>query len=158
MIKPAITTMILVLLFSPKNEYLKSNNDFQINRQKIIQKPEINDEGKELFIKYCLSCHQADGSGVPGMYPPLQKSDWVNRDKTRLIKILLNGLQGEIEVNGEIYSQFMPKQNNLTDHEIANLLTFVRQNFGNSSSEINEKEVSDTREKNPKSELKKLKY
>ncbi len=54
------------------------------------------DPGQEIYLKYCMACHQAAGSGVSGMYPTLQKTDWVTGDKTRLISLLLNGQQGEI--------------------------------------------------------------
>jgi mono/diheme cytochrome c family protein len=104
--------------------------------------------GKELFMKYCLSCHQTDGSGVPNTYPPLRKSNWVNGDKFRLIKILLNGLQGEIEVNDDFYDQVMPKQITLSDEQIAIVLTYIRQNFGNDTTTVSTAEVAEVRGKN----------
>ena len=88
----------------------------------------------------------ADGSGVPGMHPPLTNSDWVNGDKERLIKVILNGMQGKIEVDGETYNSVMPPQANLTDQQIADVLTFVRSNFGNNASEITNEEVSEVRQ------------
>ena len=97
--------------------------------------------GKDIYLKYCLSCHQKDGGGVPNTFPSLQKSDWVNGDKTRLIKVILNGLEGDIDVDGETYSGIMPKQDHLTDKQIALVLTYLRQNFGNKASAVNPKEV-----------------
>lgn len=90
----------------------------------------VTDEGKKYYNLYCLSCHQTDGSGVPGMYPPLN-SDWARGDKKRLINVLLKGLSGEIEVNGETYDQAMPKVDYLTNAQIAHILTYVRRNFNN---------------------------
>jgi mono/diheme cytochrome c family protein len=99
------------------------------------------DEGKTLYITYCMACHQKDASGVPGMFPPLQKSDWVGGDKKKLISILLHGLEGEITVNDETYSQTMPKQDYLSDKQIAQVLTYVRQNFGNQGDSVKERDV-----------------
>jgi len=104
--------------------------------------------GESLYIKHCLQCHQKDGSGVPNMFPPVMKSDWVKGDKTRLINVLLKGLDGDIEVSGEQYSQVMPKQDYLTDTEIAQVLTYIRQNFGNDAGAINPDEVATVRGKN----------
>jgi mono/diheme cytochrome c family protein len=104
-------------------------------------------EGESLYIKYCLACHQKDGSGVPNMFPPLQKSDWVNGDKSKLINVLLKGSKGEIDVNGEQYNQVMPKQDYLTDVQIARILTYIRQNFGNSADAVTPGEVTNLREK-----------
>ena len=101
--------------------------------------------GENLYVKYCLQCHQKDGSGVPNMFPPIMKSDWVTGDKNKLIKVLLNGLDGDIEVNGDPYSQTMPKQNYLTDIEIAQILTYIRQNFGNNASAIQPADVNKLR-------------
>jgi mono/diheme cytochrome c family protein len=103
--------------------------------------------GENLYIKYCLQCHQKDGSGVPNMFPPVMKSDWVTGDKTRLINVLLKGLNGDIEVNGEPYSQVMPKQDYLTNTEIAQILTYIRQNFGNDAGPVNPGEVATVRGK-----------
>ena len=97
--------------------------------------------GKDIYLKYCLSCHQKDGGGVPNTFPSLQKSDWVNGDKTRLIKVILNGLEGDIDVDGQTYSGIMPKQDHLSDKQIALVLTFLRQNFGNNASVVTPNEV-----------------
>ena len=67
------------------------------------------------------------------MYPPLNGNDWVNGDKKRLIELILNGQNRDIEINGEIYNEEMPKANYLTNKEIADVLTYIRRNFGNKS-------------------------
>ena len=114
--------------------------------EKIPQEP-TDKVGESLYIKYCLSCHQKDGSGVPNMFPPIQKSDWVNGDKSKLINVLLKGLKGDIDVNGEQYSQVMPKQDYLTDVQISQILTYIRQNFGNNADAVTPGEVTNLREK-----------
>src|SRR5215210_6545612 len=65
------------------------------------------ERGKKIYETYCLACHQADGSGVPGLNPPLIKTKWVLGDKKQMITILLKGMEEEIEVNGESYSNVM---------------------------------------------------
>lgn len=105
------------------------------------------DPGQEIYTKYCMACHQASGSGVPGMYPTLQETDWVHGDKSRLIGLLLNGQQGEIKVNGQIFRGVMPPHQYLTDEQIADVLTFVRSNFGNNASAVLPEEVAGLRQK-----------
>jgi mono/diheme cytochrome c family protein len=87
--------------------------------------------GKAVYDKYCLTCHQADGSGVPNMHPPLTPGSWVGNDPNELIAIMMKGLSGKIEVDGQIYKNFMPSHAQLTDQEIADVLTYIRQSFGN---------------------------
>ncbi|MGN6648388.1 MAG: c-type cytochrome [Cytophaga sp.] len=87
--------------------------------------------GKVIYDTYCLTCHQADGYGVPGLNPPLVKTEWVLGDKTRLINVLLKGLNTPLTINGQTYRNPMPSHAFLTDQEIAHVLTYVRSNFGN---------------------------
>jgi mono/diheme cytochrome c family protein len=102
----------------------------------------INENGKLVYTKFCLACHQTNGSGVPGMYPPLTKTDWVEGDKTRLINIMIQGLEGEIEVNGQLYKTAMPSHHYLSDEQIADVLTYIRSNFGNAADAVTVREVS----------------
>lgn len=101
--------------------------------------------GEKVYNTYCFACHMADGNGVPNMNPPLGETKWVNGDKTELIKIVLNGLTGPIEVKGETYNNVMAPHNFLSDEDIAAVLTFVRNSFGNTSGPITEDEVADVR-------------
>lgn len=99
------------------------------------------DRGKVVFNTYCLTCHQADGKGVPNMYPPLVNSEYVSGDKKRLIGIVLNGLQGEIEVDGEVYNNVMASHDFLKDEQVADVLTYIRNSFGNKLPMITPAEV-----------------
>ena len=101
--------------------------------------------GKKVYMKHCFACHQMDGSGTPGLYPPLQKTDWVSGDKTRLIKLTLDGIQGSITVNDEEYNKAMPAHKFLTDQQAADVLTYIRQNFGNKANAITPAEVAKVR-------------
>lgn len=104
-------------------------------------------DGKTVYLQNCLTCHQADGGGVPNMNPPLIKTDYVLGDKNRLIKIVLNGFNDRVEIEGEMYNNIMPALNHLTDKQIADVLTYVRNNFGNKASAITPAEVKKARGK-----------
>ncbi len=105
-----------------------------------------NNAGALVYKKFCASCHQSDGNGVPGMYPPIGETKMVNGNKDELIKIILNGMSGEIEVKGEIYNNVMPAHNHLSDKQIADLLTYIRSDFGNNSAPITAEEVKKVRQ------------
>ncbi len=106
--------------------------------------------GEIVYRQYCFSCHQLLGEGVKGMYPPLSETDWVNGDKKTLIELILNGQQGEQIIKGEKYTEEMPKADYLTNKEIADVLTYIRSRFGNSSGPITSKEVGAIRATNKK--------
>jgi len=103
--------------------------------------------GKALYTQHCMACHQEDGNGVPNLNPPIRKTEYVNGDKTRLINILLKGLNEPIEIDGEEYSNPMPAFNYLSNQQIADILTFIRNNFDNKSSAISVLEVAKVRSK-----------
>lgn len=113
------------------------------------------DAGKEVYMKaaagggMCFTCHQPNGEGLAGQFPPLAGSDWVLGDKERLIKISMYGLMGEIEVNGVKYNNVMAPPGippgSLTDDQIANVLTYIRNDWGNSASAVSAKEVATVR-------------
>lgn len=101
--------------------------------------------GKLLYKKYCLVCHQSDGGGVMGLNPPLIKTDYVLGDQKRLINIILKGLNQDIEIDGETYANPMPALAHLSDQEVADVLSFVRNNFGNKASVITPAQVKSVR-------------
>jgi len=91
--------------------------------------------GKQVYSQTCFACHQGEGQGIPNAFPPLANSDYLNEDVERAIDIVLHGLTGEIVVNGETYNSVMTAQS-LTDEEIANVLTYVYNNWGNNKTEV----------------------
>ncbi len=102
--------------------------------------------GRALFERHCAACHLSDGAGMMGEAPPLEGSSWVAGPEKRLIKIVLHGLRGAIEVRGKTYNQDMPGFGPiLRDEEIASLLSFVRQRFGGASGAILAATVSGVR-------------
>lgn len=87
-------------------------------------------KGKAVYSKTCVACHQATGAGVPGAFPPLAKSDYLNADVNRAIKQVIKGSNGPITVNGKKYNTPMPPQA-LSDQQIADVLTYVYSSWGN---------------------------
>lgn len=104
--------------------------------------------GKRLFTSICAACHQPTGQGLPNVFPPLAGSDFLNADKNRAIKIVINGRQGEVVVNGLKFNNSMP-QFPLGDDDVANVLTFVYNSFGNSGLEVTPEEVKTLRAQPP---------
>ena len=103
--------------------------------------PETFLTGQKTYNVYCSPCHQQDGKGASGRFPPLHNTDWVTGDKERLIHIILNGSEEPMTVNGEEYNGLMPQHRFLSDKEIAEVLTYIRTHFGNSASAITSEEV-----------------
>jgi nitrite reductase (NO-forming) len=93
------------------------------------------ESGKQIYMKTCFACHQATGEGIANAFPPLAKSDYLNADVKRAIGIVLNGKTGEITVNGKIYNSIMTRQT-LSDDEIADVLTYVYNSWGNNKTNV----------------------
>ena len=103
--------------------------------------------GEKIYKTYCVACHLIDGKGDGSRFPPLDSSEYVMGDKNRLINILLNGMQQQITVKGKQYNNIMPSHRFLSDKDLALVLVYVRQNFGNTASEITAEDVTDLRNK-----------
>jgi nitrite reductase (NO-forming) len=102
--------------------------------------------GGVLFNGTCSVCHQNNGKGLPGVFPPLAGSDFLMADKERVIGVVINGLSGPITVNKEDYNSVMPPMSNLNDDEIANILTYVYNSWGNKGEAVSPAEVTKVRE------------
>jgi len=99
--------------------------------------------GKKVFTTICATCHQATGQGIPGVYPPLAGSEWAQGDEERIIRIVLHGLNGPITVEGKEFSNAMAALGGvLKDDQIANVLTYVRQEWGNKAPEVKAETVA----------------
>ncbi|MGN6264776.1 MAG: c-type cytochrome [Ginsengibacter sp.] len=101
--------------------------------------------GKALYATYCLTCHQGDGGGVPNLNPPLIQTSFVTGKKDPLIKIILKGLNTHMDIDGESYSNNMPPFEWLKDQQIADILSYIRNNFGNKKSIVVKTEVQKVR-------------
>ena len=102
--------------------------------------------GKELFAGTCSVCHQPNGAGLPGVFPPLAKSDYLAADPKRAIGVLLHGLTGKVTVNGTEYNSLMPPMNQLNDDEVANILTYLLNSFGNPGGRVLTEDVKKVRQ------------
>lgn len=105
--------------------------------------------GAKTYQTYCAVCHQRDGKGDGARFPPVAQTNWVSGNKARLISIVLFGLSGEIQVEGVGYNDVMPAHGFLTDEQVADLLTYLRQNFGNFGNGVTKEEVAEGRAKGP---------
>lgn len=106
--------------------------------------------GQKVYLQYCLSCHMMDGGGVPNMNPPLIGTTYVKGDKIKLIKVLLNGFAQSVDIDGQSYSNIMPAQVALKDQDIADVLTYVRNSFGNKFSAVKLADVKIAKAQNKK--------
>ena len=148
------------LIFVCSIQLAHSTNQFQLHPPTDVV--ELTDEEKEalrierklesgekIFALRCASCHQGNGLGIPGQYPPLDGSKWATSDPALISYIILNGLKGEIVVKGEVYGTSAAVNMAavpISDREIANVTTYVRQAWGNNSTEISTDEVAQFRQ------------
>ncbi|WP_438695862.1 copper-containing nitrite reductase [Winogradskyella ouciana] len=102
--------------------------------------------GKQTYMQTCFACHQAEGQGIPNAFPPLANSDYLNADVERAIDVVVNGLSGEITVNGEKYNSVMTKQL-LSSEDVANVLTYVYNSWGNSGKVVTKEMVEKVKNK-----------
>ena len=120
---------------------------FGFSQMKAPQPATTLDDGEAIYMTRCMSCHQTDGAGIAGVFPPLNETDWVVGDKGRLIRIVLDGMMGETEVQGVVYSGAMPPWKTfLSDQEIADVLTYIRNAWENEASAVTPQEVGLVRE------------
>jgi cytochrome c551 len=134
--------LLLIVLFiscqqgNPVNE----NPLAEISDPKVMQ---LAIPGKILYETQCANCHQKNGEGLGKLIPPLQPSDYMSTDIPRTIKVIKNGLAGEILVNGIKYNEKMPAFDHLTDLEIAQLSTYIYNVWGNKKGVISSKMVKE---------------
>ncbi|MEY4885936.1 MAG: hypothetical protein RL151_1245 [Bacteroidota bacterium] len=107
-------------------------------------------QGAILYGKYCANCHQTNGQGDGTRNPPLAGSDWVTGDRHRLMQVVIHGLSGPIKVNGIGYNEAMPSHAYLKDAELATILSYIRQSWGNQAGFITTNEIPRNRRKKDK--------
>ncbi|PKR81490.1 nitrite reductase, copper-containing [Brumimicrobium salinarum] len=111
-----------------------------------LSKAEKMELGKKVYGSTCFACHQADGQGIENAFPPLANADYLNDDVNRAIDIVLRGKSGEITVNGKTYNSVMTAQN-LTDKEVAAVMTYIYNSWDNNGTEVTEEMVRKVRKK-----------
>jgi nitrite reductase (NO-forming) len=122
-----------------------ANNPEITNITKEIQM----ERGKKVFLSVCFACHMQEGQGLPGVFPPLAGSDFLKNEKDRAARIPLKGLSGPIVVNGKPYNNIMPPQTQLGDDQIADVLTYVMNSWGNDFGTVSINDVKRARSENP---------
>lgn len=114
--------------------------DYDPNAKVAVVQVSLFDRGKKIYNAQCIACHQTNGQGVTGVYPPLLASEWVLGHQEVLARILINGLNGPLEVLGNQYNGNMPAFGpaglNLKPADIASVLTYIRQEWGNAASDL----------------------
>ncbi|MBI1841889.1 MAG: cytochrome c [Verrucomicrobia bacterium] len=124
-----------------------SNEDELANDKPVDPVAEKRKQGKKVYESACVACHQSSGSGLPGQFPPLAGSDWVQTDgANRVIRIVLSGAQGPITVSGMAFNNLMPPVGaSLSDTNIADVLTYVRSEWGNKAPAVTPEQVKAVR-------------
>lgn len=133
-----VSFIAFACLFGCKSE--KSNDNItyaSLEENSIALVPEIQDSqsfkrGKVVYLDFCITCHLADGKGITGTFPPLDKSNWLSEKRQESIRAVKYGLQGPIEVNGEKYNMAMAPLG-LSDQEVADVMNYVMNSWSNSS-------------------------
>lgn len=97
--------------------------------------------GQAVYTRTCLACHQPTGMGLPPVFPPLAGSEWIAMDASVAVRNIVQGMVGPITVKGATYNGMMPPVAGVTDKDIADVVTYVRNSFGNSGAEVTEAEV-----------------
>jgi len=105
--------------------------------------------GQALFSGTCSTCHQGNGQGLAGVFPPLAKSDYFAKDPTRIVDAVSQGLTGPVKVNGQEYNSVMPPMSQLTDDEVANIATYVLNSWGNPGGRVTKEQVAKRRKEAP---------
>ncbi len=154
---PRFILVIIALVFSFGIYYIATSN--------LSDAPELGDsrtiadltaqtgtkngvvDGGQIYTANCVACHQANGAGLPGVFPPLAASEWVTGKESVAAQILLHGISGSLTVKGAVYNGQMPAfQDKLNDTEIAAVLTHIRSNFGNTAGKVDAALVKTERE------------
>ncbi|MCY2687297.1 c-type cytochrome [Salinimicrobium sp. TH3] len=139
--KKLLMACLLVLILSCKNK--SEEKTTAISQQEFA--PEMKESisrGAQLYNNFCASCHLSSGEGIKGVFPPLQNSNWLAEKRKESIHAVKYGLRGPIEVNGEEYDNLMP-QLGLSDREVADVMNYINNAWGNSLREpVTEEEVA----------------
>lgn len=107
-------------------------------------------DGKQVFTGNCVACHQANGAGLPGVFPPLDGSEWVTGEPRVLANILLHGINGKIEVKGQSYQGSMPAFGQLGDAELAAVASYVRSSWSNKAEALEASLFAEERKARPR--------
>lgn len=126
----------------------ESSNGSGSGAEEVAVSPATLKAGEEVYLTMCVACHQQNGQGLAGLFPPLAGSEWVNANQPdRIVRIVLHGLQGEIDVLGQTYNNVMtPWKDLLTDQQIADAISYIRNSWDNSASGVSASKVTEIRQ------------
>lgn len=97
--------------------------------------------GRQLYIQHCSNCHQADGKGLAKLFPPVDKSDFIDQNVEEVICLIRHGMSGEVVVNGVVYNQPMPAMPQLSNLEIAEIVTYIYNSWGRENGIVSVKDT-----------------
>ncbi len=132
--------MLMTACSSGKDTHEEESSELS-HREEIRLKQYIV-QGKRLYLTHCANCHQADGSGLAKLYPPLAKSDYLMADLKRAACIIKNGMNQEIVVNGITFNQPMPANDELDPIDVAEIVTYISNSWGNQANISSTRDVS----------------
>ena len=105
------------------------------------------ERGKAVYSRTCIACHQPTGMGLPPVFPPLAGSEWVSKDASIAVRNIVNGMQGPVTVKGVTYNSMMPPVAGLSDKDIADVVNYVNNSWGNKGPTVTEEEVKAIKKK-----------
>ncbi len=105
------------------------------------------ERGKAVYSRTCIACHQPTGMGLPPVFPPLAGSEWVAKDASIAVRNIVNGMQGPVTVKGVTYNSMMPPVAGLSDKDIADVVNYVNNSWGNTGPTVTEAEVTAIKKK-----------
>lgn len=131
-------------IYRPEGGAILDLQEEQTHRVAATQMDQI-EYGQQVYNQVCAACHQPDGAGVANVFPPLAESDWLEGGADRSIAAIIHGLSGKITVNGKEYNGVMPAMSNLSDEDIANVMTYVYNSWGNPGGRVDVSQVANVR-------------
>jgi len=151
-------SLALGLMFNPVSA---SQNDAAVHKAEATQNVSIKERianGKKIYTANCAACHQATGKGLTGAFPPLADSDYIKNNKQGAIEAVVNGLSGKIVVNNQTYNGVMPNLAQLSDQEVADVVTYIFNSWGNDAQVVAPAEVAAVRNASDQKSGAALKY
>jgi mono/diheme cytochrome c family protein len=150
---PRELAIVSILLLAWGAWYYFQNTGYPVaagdRRTAVVAATADSVDGSVVYAGNCAACHQANGMGLSGVFPPLADSRWVLENDERLVQILLHGVQGEMVVKGVTYNGVMPAFPQLSDAELAAVLTYIRTSWGNAGSPVTADQVATGRDRSP---------
>ncbi|MEP0368547.1 MAG: cytochrome c [Cyclobacteriaceae bacterium] len=136
-----LSALIIGFAISSCGTHSGQKQNAESNDQDDMRLKQYMVKGRELYTLYCANCHQEDGTGLASLFPPLADSDYLLSDLERAACVIKKGLFDEITVNGKTYNQMMPANEQMAPLEVAEVLTYITNSWGNKKGLSNVKEV-----------------